>query len=266
MQRIHTARRVVVKVGTSTLTHEDGGANLRLLSCLARVLSEVRRTGKELVLVTSGAMGIGMGKLGLSQRPKDTPTRQAAAAVGQCVLMTMYDRIFWEYGQLVAQLLLTRHDTENNESRANLHNSFERLLELGVLPIVNENDSVAVEELEGKFGDNDSLSAIVARLIGADLLILMTDTDGLFDANPRETPDARVIPFVPYVTDEILALADGEGSARGTGGMSTKLRAVQLASNAGIPAVIMNGSAPERLYELLAGKAVGTVFGTNKQA
>lgn len=255
------AKRIVVKVGTSTLTRENGEVNLRLLSCLARVLTDVRGTGKEVVLVTSGAMGIGVGKLGLPERPRDTPGRQAAAAIGQCVLMTLYDRLFWEYGQLVAQLLLTRRDTETDESRRHLVNSFERLLALGVVPIVNENDSVAVEELENIFGDNDNLSAIVARLIGADLLLLMTDTDGLYDANPRDNPAAQVIDFVPAVTDEILALADGKGTARGTGGMATKLRAAQFATAAGIPTVILSGSAPERIYDLLAGKQSGTIFG-----
>ncbi|MDR1408929.1 MAG: glutamate 5-kinase [Oscillospiraceae bacterium] len=262
LQKIKAARRIVVKVGTSTLTHENGGTNLRLLSRLSHVLSDLRGAGKEVVLVTSGAMGVGVGKLGLNERPKDTPTRQAAAAVGQCVLMTMYDRMFWESGQLVAQLLLTKHDTEKPESRRNLQNAFERLLALGVVPIVNENDSVAVEELEGKFGDNDKLSAIAARLIDADLLILMTDTEGLFVSNPRENSDAQVIPFVPRVTDEVLGLANGKGSPRGTGGMITKLLAAQLATKADIPTVIMNGSAPERLYDLLGGNAIGTLFGT----
>jgi len=261
LQKIKNARRIVVKVGTSTLTHENGGTNLRLLSQLSRVLTDLCNAGKQVTLVTSGAMGVGIGKLGLSERPKDTPGRQASAAVGQCILMAMYDRIFWEYNQLVAQLLLTRHDTERPESRRNLQNTFERLLAMGVLPIVNENDSVAVEELEDIFGDNDNLSAIVAKLIDADLLILMTDTDGLFDANPRDNSDAKIIPFVPEVTDEVLSLADGKGTARGTGGMMTKLLAAGLATGAGIPAVIVNGSAPERLYELLEGKAVGTVFG-----
>jgi glutamate 5-kinase len=261
LQKIKAARRVVVKVGTSTLTHENGGINLRLLSCLARVLADIRNSGHEVVLVTSGAMGIGTGKLGLSKRPKDTPGRQAAAAIGQCVLMAMYDRMFWEYNQLVAQLLITRRDTEAPDSRINLQNAFERLLSLGVLPIVNENDSVAVEELEDIFGDNDKLSAIVARLIGADLLLLMTDTDGLFDSNPRVNPNASAIPFVPKVTDDILALADGKGSARGTGGMMTKLLAAQVATAAGIPTVILGGAAPERLYDLFDGKTVGTLFG-----
>ena len=261
MKKIKAAKRIVVKVGTSTLTHENGGTNLRLLSQLARVLSDIRGSGKEIILVTSGAMGVGAAKLGFGQRPKDTPGRQAAAAVGQCILMAMYDRMFREYNQLVAQLLLTRHDTEIEESRKNLQNAFERLLSMGVLPIVNENDSVAVEELEDIFGDNDNLSAIVAKLTGADLLVLMTDTDGLYDANPRDNPQAAIIPFVPDVTAEVLSLADGKGSSRGTGGMTTKLMAAGLACGAGIPTVIINGNAPERMYDLLEGKALGTIFG-----
>ncbi|MDR3344961.1 MAG: glutamate 5-kinase [Oscillospiraceae bacterium] len=295
LQKIKAARRIVVKVGTSTLTHENGGANLHSLSRLVRVLSAIHNSQltinnaegnnplqslqlpsggvaappelsghcprREVILVTSGAMGVGVSKLGMSERPKDTPGRQAAAAVGQCILMTMYDRMFGERDQLVAQLLLTRRNTETPESRRNLQNTFERLLELGVLPIVNENDSVAVEELEDVFGDNDNLSAKVAQLIGADLLLLLTDTDGLFDSNPRENPNAAVISFVPKVTDEVLALADGKGSARGTGGMMTKLLAAQSATQAGIPTVILNGNAPEQLYDLLDAAAAGTIFG-----
>ncbi len=252
------ANRIVVKVGTSTLTYDTGKINIRRMSKLAQVLSDLKNGGKEVVLVTSGAIGVGVGKLGLKERPKDTPGRQAAATVGQCELMFLYDKFFSEYGNIIGQLLVTRSDFENDERHTNLHNSFMKLFEYGAIPVVNENDSVAVEEIV--FGDNDSLSAHVAKIVDADLLVILTDIDGLFSANPREDENAVLIHNVDKIDDEILALAGGSGTSRGTGGMITKLHAAQIATEAGIDTVVMNGSDPEELYKLLDGRQTGTLF------
>lgn len=252
------ANRIVVKVGTSTLTYDTGKINIRRMSKLAQVLSDLKNGGKEIVLVTSGAIGVGVGKLGLKERPKDTPGRQAAATVGQCELMFLYDKFFSEYGNIIGQLLVTRSDFENDERHTNLHNSFMKLFEYGAIPVVNENDSVAVEEIV--FGDNDSLSAHVAKIVDADLLVILTDIDGLFSANPREDENAVLIHNVDKIDDEILALAGGSGTSRGTGGMITKLHAAQIATEAGIDTVVMNGSDPEELYKLLDGRQTGTLF------
>ncbi len=251
-------KRIVVKVGTSTLTYDTGKINLRRLSKLAQVLSDLKNSGKEVVLVTSGAIGVGVGKLGLKERPQDTPGRQAAATVGQCELMFLYDKFFSEYGNIVGQLLVTRRDFENEERHTNLHNSFMKLFEYSAIPIVNENDSVAVEEIV--FGDNDSLSAHIAKIVDADLLIILTDIDGLFSANPRDDENAVLIHSVDKIDDSILALAGGSGTNRGTGGMITKLHAAQIATEAGINTVVMNGSDPEELYKLLDGRQIGTLF------
>lgn len=251
-------KRIVFKVGTSSLTYDTGKINLRRLSALARVLSDLKNSGKEIVLVTSGAIGVGVGKLGLPEKPKDTQGRQAAATVGQCELMFLYDKFFGEFGNTVGQLLVTRDDFDDEERRGNLHNAFMKLFEYGAIPIVNENDSVAVEEIV--FGDNDSLSAHVAKLIESDALVILTDMDGLFSANPREDENATLISSVDKITDEILALAGGSGTARGTGGMVTKLHAAQIATEAGIDTVVMNGSDPEDIYKLLDGRQTGTHF------
>lgn len=251
-------RRIVVKVGTSTLTYDTGKINIRRMSKLAQVLSDLKNAGIEIVLVTSGAIGVGVGKLGLKERPQDTPGRQAAATVGQCELMFLYDKFFGEYGNITGQLLVTRDDFENEERHRNLHNSFMKLFEYGALPIVNENDSVAVEEIV--YGDNDSLSAHVAEIVDADTLIILTDIDGLFSANPREDENAVLIHNVDEITDEILALAGGSGTSRGTGGMITKLHAAQIATAAGINTVVMNGSDPEDIYKLIDGRQTGTLF------
>ena len=252
------ANRIVVKVGTSTLTYDTGKINIRRMSKLAQVLSDLKNGGREIVLVTSGAIGVGVGKLGLKERPKDTPGRQAAATVGQCELMFLYDKFFGEFGNIIGQLLVTRSDFENDERHTNLHNSFMKLFEYGAIPVVNENDSVAVEEIV--FGDNDSLSAHVAKIVDADLLVILTDIDGLFSANPREDENAVLIHNVDKIDDEILALAGGSGTNRGTGGMITKLHAAQIATEAGIDTVVMNGSDPEELYKLLDGRQTGTLF------
>lgn len=251
-------KRIVVKVGTSTLTYDTGKINIRRMSKLAQVLSDLKNAGIEVTLVTSGAIGVGVGKLGLKERPKDTPGRQAAATVGQCELMFLYDKFFGEYGNITGQLLVTKDDFEDKERHTNLHNSFMKLFEYGAIPIVNENDSVAVEEIV--FGDNDSLSAHVAKIVDADTLIILTDIDGLFSANPREDENAVLIHSVDVITDDILALAGGTGTNRGTGGMITKLHAAQIATAAGINTVVMNGDDPEDIYKLIDGRQIGTLF------
>ena len=246
MSEITQAKRVVVKVGTSTLTYENGKLNLRRVESLCRVLSDLQNGGREIVLVTSGAIGVGMGKLGLHDRPSETEKKQALAAVGQCELMFIYDKFFGEYSRTVAQVLLT---------------TFAELIGMGIIPIVNENDTVGVDELVGShIGDNDTLSAIVAQLTGADLLILLTDIDGLYTANPRIDPDARRIPYVAGVTEEVEALAGGAGTNRGTGGMATKVKAASMVNADGIPCCVMSGANPENLYRLFDGEQIGTVF------
>lgn len=250
--------RIVVKVGTSTLTYDTGKINLRRMSKLAQVLSDLKNGGREIVLVTSGAIGVGVGKLGLKERPHDTPGRQAAATVGQCELMFLYDKFFSEFGNITGQLLVTRSDFESEERHKNLHNTFMKLFEYGAIPVVNENDSVAVEEIV--FGDNDSLSAHVAKIVDADLLIILTDIDGLFSANPREDENAVLIHSVDRIDENILALAGGTGTSRGTGGMVTKLHAAEIATSAGIDTVVMNGSDPEEVFKLLDGRQTGTLF------
>lgn len=250
--------RIVVKVGTSTLTHAIGNLNIRRVDKLCRVLSDIKNAGHEVILVSSGAVGMGVGKLSLKERPSDIPSKQAVAAVGQCELMYTYDRAFSEHNHVVAQILLSADDVEDPERRRNFHNTIFRLLELGALPIINENDTVATTELT--IGDNDTLSAIVAVSAGADLLILLSDINGLYTADPRKDPDATLVRQVHGVTPEIIALAGGKGSALGTGGMATKLKAAQIANEAGIDMIIANGSDPDILYQIMDGEAVGTRF------
>ena len=258
MTDIKNAKRIVFKVGTSTLTYNTGKINIRRMAKLASVLSDLENQVKEVVLVSSGAIAVGVGKLGLKEKPADTPSRQAVACVGQCELMFMYDKLFSEYSHTVGQLLITKSDVDSDDRRQNLINSFDRMLNYGVIPIINENDSVAVEEIV--YGDNDSLSAIVAKLIGADLLVILSDIDGLFSANPMTDDDAVLIPVVKEITDETFAIAGGAGTKRGTGGMVTKLHAAQIAGNAGIETVIMNGSDPTDIYKLIDGHQIGTRF------
>ena len=250
--------RVVVKVGTSTLAHHTGRLNIRRVEDLCRVLSDVKNAGHEIILVSSGAIGMGAGKLSLRGRPSDMPTKQAAAAVGQCELMYTYDKLFSEYRYNVAQILLTASDVDHDDRRENFHNTLERLLDLQVLPIINENDSIATDEIA--IGDNDTLSAIVASSIQADLLILLSDIDGLYDADPHSNPDAHIIPVVESITDDILSLGGGVGSSLGTGGMATKLHAAQVVTRAGTEMVIANGEHPELLYDILSGNPIGTRF------
>ena len=255
------AKTVVVKIGTSTLTYDNGKLNLRRIEYLCRTLSDLQNSGRRIVLVSSGAIGVGVGKLGLARRPDETAKKQALAAVGQCELMFIYDKFFGEYHQNVAQVLLTADVTARENSRTNVVNTFSELLSMGIIPIVNENDTVAVDELEGRnFGDNDTLSAIVASLVGADALVILTDIDGLYDKNPKTCPDAKRIPLVRAITDEVRAMAGGAGSSRGTGGMATKIRAAQVAAESHIPTVILAGDDPENLYRVFEGEDIGTVF------
>lgn len=254
-------RRIVVKVGTSTLTYENGQVNLRRLEMLCKVLSDLHNSGKQIILVSSGAIGVGMGKLKLKERPAETRYKQALAAVGQCELMFLYDKFFGEYNNSVAQVLLTKNVVINDHSRQNVVNTFRTLLEMGIIPIVNENDTVAIDELVGaNFGDNDNLSAIVADLTAADLLVILTDIDGLYDADPRKHPEAKRIPVVTHIDDHIREMAGGSGSNRGTGGMATKITAAAAATGAGIHCCVMSGSDPANIYKLLEGESLGTLF------
>ena len=255
------SRRVVVKVGTSTLTYENGKVNLRRLEKLCKVLSDLHNSGKQVILVSSGAIGIGVGKLKLEHRPQETRFKQAVAAVGQCELMFLYDKFFGEYNNYVAQVLLTKNVLLNEHSKQNVVNTFRTLLEMGIIPIVNENDTVAIDELVGaNFGDNDNLSAIVADLVGADLLVILTDIDGLYDKDPRKNADAKKIDVVTHIDDNIRKTAGGSGSNRGTGGMSTKVIAAAAATSAGINTVVMNGVDPENIFRLIDGEKLGTLF------
>ena len=260
--------RIVVKVGTSTLAHSTGRLNIRHTEDLVKVLSDLKNAGHEVILVSSGAIGMGVGKLSLPSRPRDMATKQACAAVGQCELMYTYDRLFTAYNHNVAQILLTGVDVEHEGRRLNFQNTLTRLLELGALPIINENDAVATDEIgvENTIGENDSLSAIVAAAIGADLLVLLSDIDGLYDKDPRRHPDARLIPTVERVDDELFTLAEDSSTGLGTGGMITKLRAAAIATEAGCEMVIANGSKPEVLYDIAAGRPAGTRFLTGRAA
>ena len=254
--------RITVKIGTSTLAHATGRLNIQRVEKLCKVLSDLKNAGHEIILVSSGAIGMGVGKLNLPGRPADMPGKQAAAAVGQCELMYVYDKLFAEYNHTVAQLLLTGEDIRSEQRSRNVRNTLSRLLELGALPVINENDAVATDEIgvENTIGENDTLSAIVAAAIGADLLVLLSDIDGLYDSDPHKNPDAKIIPVVGTVDEHIYALAGGKGSALGTGGMVTKLNAAVIAAEAGCEMVIANGSKPELLDDIADGKPVGTRF------
>ncbi|WP_455523166.1 glutamate 5-kinase [Ruminococcus sp.] len=256
---VSSKKRIVLKLGTSTLTHKTGKLNIRRMTNLVRILSDLHNAGKELLLVSSGAVGMGVGKLNLPERPKDTPSKQAAAAVGQCELMHIYDDMFSKYNVTVAQILLTRA-TLTNERLLHVQNTIGRLLEMGVIPIVNENDTVAIDELELEIGENDSLSATVAAAVGADLLIILSDINGLYSADPRTDANAQVIREVRKIDAHIEQMAGGAGSALGSGGMATKINAAKIATEAGVDMVIMNGRDPEQLYALFDGEPIGTHF------
>ena len=251
--------RIIVKLGTSTLAHATGHLNIRRVEELCKVLSDIKNAGHQVILVSSGAIGMGVGKLGLTARPTDIPTKQAAAAVGQCELMYTYDKIFSGYNHTVAQLLITGDDIATPVRHTNFRNTLNRLLEMNVLPIINENDTVSTNEII--IGDNDTLAAIVARSIGADLLVLLSDIDGLYTADPHADPNARLIHHVPALTEEILSLAGVSRSGQGTGGMVTKLHAAQICMECNCTMVIANGNRPTNLYDILEGQPVGTRFG-----
>ena len=250
--------RIVIKIGTSTLAHPTGHLNIRLVEQLCKVVSDIKNAGHEVILVSSGAIGMGVGKLGLLKRPTDIPTKQAAAAVGQCELMYTYDKLFSEYNHTVAQLLITGADIDNPTRHENFRNTLNRLLELKALPILNENDTVATEEIV--IGDNDTLSAIVATSVRADKLILLSDIDGLYTADPHKDPNATLISRIDAITPEVLALGGGSAGSQGTGGMATKLHAAQICTAAGCDMIITNGKRPDDLYAILDGTAVGTTF------
>ena len=259
MSYLKDKKRVVVKVGTSTLTHRTGRLNIRRVEGLVKNLADLQNAGHEIILVSSGAIGLGMSKIGLAERPKDTPTKQACAAVGQCELMYLYDKLFSEYSLNVAQFLLTKF-VLLEDRRQNVQNALERVIQLGVIPIVNENDTVAIDELELEMGENDSLAATVAKIAGADLLIIMSDIDGLYDYDPRLDPDAKLIPVVEEINDDIRKLAGGAGTKMGTGGMITKINAAEIAVNSGIDMIILNGKNPDNLYWLFETGSLGTRF------
>ena len=255
--------RIVIKIGTSTLAHGTGRLNIQRVEQLCKILSDIKNAGHQVILVSSGAIGMGVGKLGLQQRPKDIPTKQAAAAVGQCELMYFYDKLFSEYHHTVAQLLITGDDVESDTRHTNFRNTLNRLLELDALPIINENDTVATEELG--IGDNDTLAAIVASSISADKLVLLSDIDGLYTADPHTNPDAQLIREVHTLNEEILSLAGTSGTNLGTGGMVTKLQAAKICMEAGCDMIITNGSQPTNLYAIIDGESVGTLFYGERQ-
>lgn len=255
---IREAKRIVVKVGTSTLTHSTGRLNLLRIEHLTRVLSGLKNMDKEVILVSSGAVGVGMAKLNMTTRPKETREKQAAAAVGQCELMGIYGRLFAEYGYKVAQILMTKDVLDHAEREENVTRTINTLLSYGAIPIFNENDPVSSYELE--FGDNDTLSAVVSVVSQADVLIILSDIDGLYDQDPRQSDEARLIRTVRTITPEIEEMAGGTGSGLGTGGMATKVSAAKIATEKGIDVIITNGDHPEVLYDILEGKPVGTRF------
>ena len=255
--------KIVIKVGTSTLAHATGRLNIKRIELLCKILSDLRNAGHEIILVSSGAIGMGVGKLNLAERPSDTAGKQAAAAVGQCELMYTYDKLFSEYSHTVAQILLTADDLRDQKRHTNFENTMKRLLEMRVLPIINENDTVATEEIG--IGDNDTLAAFVAVSVGADLLVLLSDIDGLFTADPHKDASATLIERVECIDQSILALGGGKGSSLGTGGMATKLRAAEIATENGCDMIITNGADPDCLYRIADGQSVGTRFVASKK-
>ncbi|MBS7264251.1 MAG: glutamate 5-kinase [Eubacteriales bacterium] len=254
--------KIVVKVGTSTLTHITGCVNIRRIEKLVKVLSDIKNAGNQVILVSSGAIAMGVGKLNLEKRPEDIAGKQAAAAVGQCELMYTYDKLFLQYNQTVAQILLTAEDLRDTDRHKKFEDTMERLMKLRVLPIINENDTVSTDEI--KIGDNDTLAAIVAESVRADLLVLMSDINGLYDKDPHIYDDAKLIDDVYELDENIMSLGGGAGTARGTGGMMTKLCAAKIASDAGCDMIIMHGDRPDELYNIIDGNPVGTRFHARK--
>ena len=261
--KIKNAKRIVIKVGTSTLTYSTGRINIRRIEQLSRTLADLSHEGREIILVSSGAVGVGMSKLGFSERPKTVREKQASSAVGQSELMSIYGKLFGEYGCDVAQILLTKNVIEDEKRKQNAITTFNTLLEWGVIPIVNENDAISSEEIE--FGDNDTLSAMVACLTKADLLIILSDIDGLYSADPHKSDNAELISEIEEITDELFRIAGGAGSNRGTGGMHTKLIAAQSVMKEGISMIITSGQRPAVIYDVLDGKQVGTLFKGKRQ-
>lgn len=263
-ERLKDKKRIVIKIGSSSLTHsETGRLNLRKLEVLARELSDLRNQGKDVILVSSGAIATGVAALGMHEKPTELKGKHACAAVGQARLMMIYQKLFSEYNQLSAQILMTKNTMVNNVNRKNAQNTFDELLSLGVIPIVNENDSISTYELQNleKFGDNDTLSAMVAALVRADLLILLSDIDGLFTDDPNTNPDAKFIDVVENLDDNLLNMGKGtSGSKVGTGGMATKLTAAQIASAAGVDMVIANGADFHIIHKITEGRRYGTLF------
>lgn len=257
-EQLAGVNRLVVKVGTSMLTHETGKLNISRIETFVRDIADLANSGRQVILVSSGAVGAGLGKLGLKEKPKTIPEKQAAAAVGQGLLMHIYEKLFAEYGYVVAQVLLTREDMSDRRRYLNARNAFFKLLNFGVIPIVNENDTIAIEEI--RLGDNDTLSALVAGVADADLLVLLSDIEGLFTANPKEDKDARLIEMVTEITPEVERLAGGAGSNMGTGGMITKLQAARIANTSGIPMIIADGSKHGLLQDIINCRTVGTLF------
>nr|WP_294489111.1 glutamate 5-kinase [uncultured Anaerosporobacter sp.] len=258
-------KRIVIKIGSSTITHPTTGSlNLMKMEQLVRVLTDLRNQGKEVVLVSSGAIAVGRKTLGLIEKPTQTKTKQACAAVGQANLMMVYQKLFGEYNQVPAQILMTKYTMINDISRTNARNTFEELLHYGVIPIVNENDTVSTDELELEFGDNDTLSAIVASVIDADLLILMSDIEGLYTDDPHKNPDAKFIDVVEELTEELCSMGKGSSSSVGTGGMATKLSAAKIATNSGTDMLIVNGENVYIINDIMEGKSVGTLFKQHK--
>ncbi|MBQ3101329.1 MAG: glutamate 5-kinase [Clostridia bacterium] len=258
MKSVKNAKRVVFKVGTSTLTHESGKLNFRRIERLARTLADLANSGLEVVLVSSAAISAGCAKLGITERPHSTSEKQAIAAVGQSELMKVYEHYFSDFGHPVGQILITKDELDREKVFENARSTFNTLIKMGCIPIVNENDSVSYDEIE--FGDNDTLSAYVSLVCGADALVILSDIDGLYDSDPHANPDAKLIPRVDEITDEIRACAGGAGTKRGTGGLITKIHAADIVCPKGIPMYIINGADPDLLYDLRDGKQVGTLF------
>ena len=250
-------KRIVVKVGTSSLTHDTGKTNFKRIENLVRVLADLMNMGNEIILVSSGAIGVGVGKLGLPEKPSSTRQKQALAAIGQASLMSIYERFFIEYGYNTGQVLLTKFVLDDEMRYISAQNAFETMIDYGVIPIVNENDVISTYEIE--FGDNDTLSAYVANLVKADMLVILSDIDGFYNGNPSDY-NSHIIPVIEEITDEIRKCAGGEGTRRGTGGMKTKLKAAELVCENGIDMIITNGSQPENLYKIVEGELVGTLF------
>lgn len=268
-ERLKNKKRIVIKIGSSSLTHpETGRLNLRKLEVLARELSDLRNQGKDVILVSSGAIATGVAALGMKEKPTELKGKQACAAVGQARLMMIYQKLFSEYNQMAAQILMTKNTMVNNLNRRNARNTFEELLELGAIPVVNENDSISSYELEmlESFGDNDTLSAVIAGLIGADLLILLSDIDGLFTADPKTDPEAKLVDVVEQLDERYLHMASSKaGSDVGTGGMTTKLNAARIATYSGSDMIIANGKDVGVLHQILEDDFVGTVFKADKK-